>query len=356
MCIAKKYLVLILAASLLLFCACADKEEQNESKAAMVEVAEVQMGDLTNSIQVNGTIFGVNEVIATPLMGGTVEKVLVAMGDKVQKGDLLFSLVSGDAAAMLAQAQANYSDAKNNYNRTQTLYNEGAVAQNMLEQAQTGLKGAEAALQQASTNFKYTQITAPITGQVASINAVVGQVAAAGQTSARIIDNKKMKLKATVSEKAVGKLAVGQKEEVVITSLGQVEPIYGTISAIAPAADLQTMTFPIEITIDNANGKIKSGMFGEANLGQDHVQNAVIIPQEALVNIDGNKVVFVVKDGLAELRAVEIGIENDELLEVKSGVKAGEQVVTRGNASLRDGQQVEIRSNEQTEDLSNEAD
>ncbi|MDD4799319.1 MAG: efflux RND transporter periplasmic adaptor subunit, partial [Clostridia bacterium] len=139
-------------------------------------------------------------------------------------------------------------------------------------------------------------------------------------------------------------------EQILITSLGEGVAVKGTISAIAPAADLQTMTFPLEITIDNAERKIKSGMFGEVDLGQDRVKNAIIIPQEALVTIDGEKVVFVVKDGLAELRKVQTGIENDEMLQIKSGVAAGETVVTRGNASLRDGLQVEIRSDEQAED------
>ncbi|MEG1501449.1 MAG: efflux RND transporter periplasmic adaptor subunit, partial [Clostridiales bacterium] len=269
------------------------------------------------------------------------------VGDYVRAGQVLATLENSEYQAQLNQANASYSmassayaDAAKNLERMRSLYSEGAVALNQVEQAELNLEsksleGARAALTMAQSNYDNTIFKSPINGQVAEVNLVQGVMAGAQQSSIRIIDAKKVKMAATVSEAFINKVEKNQVVDVLVASTGNV-PYKGRITTVAPAANSQTLTFPIEITIDNSQGILKPGMFAEINLPIDTAMAAITVPKEALINNMGNYRVFVIAAGKSYLKDVIIGLQSDTDVEIKSGLSADQRVVIKGGDIILD--------------------
>jgi multidrug efflux pump subunit AcrA (membrane-fusion protein) len=112
----------------------------------------------------------------------------------------------------------------------------------------------------------------------------------------------------------------------------------GRVARIAPGLDPATRTFPIEIEIPNSGFRLKPGMYGRVGITTQEKPDALIIPANALVDVGGERGVFLAKDGnTAAFRPVEVGIEEDARVEILEGLSEGDQVVTTGAAALRDG-------------------
>jgi len=351
-----KYLIVVFLLLCCLLTACGKEEAVVKESAIAVETATAQVNDISQVIHISGQIIPQLEVNVLPHIPGFVKSIEVAVGDRVKEGQLLFSIENGDLAASLSQAQAAYQVAKSandnagtNYNRMKALYDEGAISLSQLEQAKVAMDStnpaaAAAAVQAVRVQYENTYNKAPIAGQVASCDLVLGGLASQQAVAVRIVDIAKVKMKGSVSESQIGSIKIGQTVQITIQS-ASAEPFAGTVTTVAPAADSMTMTFPIEITIDNAQNKIKAGMFGEVVLPVQTHKDVVVIPNSAIVTQDDQKQVFVVEstqDGLVcRLVKIETGLESDDMVEIISGIASGDKVVTKGQNQLQDGMSVQ---------------
>ena len=150
--------------------------------------------------------------------------------------------------------------------------------------------------------------------------------------------------RADVPERYAGRVRAGQDVRVKIEAYPD-RTFRGTVSRVSPVVDPQTRSAYVEASLDDSSGQLRSGMFANVEIVLAAKSGVVAVPRDAVADV-GGEAVFVVKDGKAVRRAVQAGLRTGELVEIKSGVEPGEQVVTFGLFGLKDGSPVEILSTE----------
>lgn len=274
-------------------------------------------------------------------------------------------------------AQITFNNAQDTYNKDQTLYNAGALSQQSLNAdkqkldeatialntANAGLtllknqlgpqsvQSAQAQLQQAESSVNYatvqvqnTILTSPISGTISARNADVGEIASSATPAFTVIDTKTVVAEVNVPDKMIVHLKKGQAVSVKIGALN--DKVYtGTINLMSPAADSKTNSYVIDVDLDNTNNELKSGMFAKVILPAEQKDNVLTVPNEAITMEDGVAYVDTVDKNAVNKVPVQLGISNETITEIVSGLKAGDNVITEGQIFLSDGQKVNIQKN-----------
>lgn len=351
-------LLAVMLAGLLLAGGCGS--DSGEGMAAepgiAVEVTEAAKGSIVNSTVVRGNVAATDDVYVMPKAQGVVRAVNVSVGDYVSRGQVICQLDTVDLQTSLALAKSqydtlntSYQEAVKNRDRYAALYAEGAVSLAQYEQAETtvktmNLEGARLQVQQIQDQINNCTVRSTINGVVAEVNVNPGDMAGANYV-ARVVDIGQVKLIANVTETVLASFSQGMEVQVKIDA-ASAEPFMGKVSSMPVAANA-TMTYPVEITIDNPDHTIMAGMFAEVSVVREQsAAENLIIPKTA-VNNDG--MVYVVDaQNIAHQRSVETGLANDNNVEILSGLNEGDLVVIVGGYLLSDGAEVRIVTNDMT--------
>ncbi len=294
---------------------------------------------LEENLILTGTINANREVMVVSETNGKIVEVNASVGDNVTAGKSLVKVDDEVRRATLANAEAVFEKAKKDLDRYEQLNKEKSVNDAQLEATRLAFKSAEAQLIIAKRQLNDTKIVAPISGVVTSRNVEVGTVLAPGTPVANIIEISTLKIKVNVPENDVLKLKAGEKVEITNELYPDLK-FYGTIKNINSKAD-EAHTYPVEIQMtNNSKTPLKAGMFAKIRFLSIKNRECLTIPREALVGSVRDPQVFVVENGIAKLRQIEIGIEYNNMLEIRKGLNAGEKVVTSGQINLRDNVQV----------------
>jgi len=253
----------------------------------------------------------------------------------------------------LDAAQMTYDTARTNRDSARQsleLIEKGArpeeleASRKQAEAAAANLKQAQAALASAEEMLGYTVIRAPISGVVYERNVDPGEIASTmgGAPLLRIADYSAVYYEATVPERVALRVRPGQRVEVTVQADGQA-PLAGTVERVVPVANPSSREFLLRITLADAAGVTKPGMFARGLVVVQERPDAVVIPKEAVVEREGRSVVFVVSGGKAEMRPVKVGLSDETRSEIVSGLRAGESVVVVGAQGLQDGDRVQVR-------------
>lgn len=312
------------------------------SDVVNIKVTSAAITTLENTSPLSGRLEPIEEVSLIPKAMGEVTRVNVELGQKVAKGTVLFELDKTQMATSFNQAKASYQDAQTNLSRMETLYQEGAVSLQQLEQAKTAYTMAKESYTAASDGLSNYVVSSPIDGYVTSVNVDVGTVASQAIAAVTIANIDKLEINTSVSEAMINKIAVGDKVEVLVSSVSDT-PLSGTISALSPAPAMGTLTYPLKVTLDNEGLSIKPGMFAEVIVTSDKIDGVVAVPSAAVLIKSGKTVVAVIDDdSKLVFRDVVIGIDNGELIEIKSGVNTGETIVIEGQHYLEEDSEFNI--------------
>lgn len=361
----KPYLLGLLAvvlAGLLLAGGCGgDKAAGSAAEPGIaVEVAAAANGSIVNSTVVRGNVAATDDVYVMPKASGVVRSVNVSVGDYVTQGQVICQLDTVDLQTSLSLAKTqydtlntSYQEAVKNRDRYAALYAEGAVSLAQYEQAETtvktmNLEGARLQVQQIQDQINNCTVRSTINGVVAEVNVNPGDMAG-GNYVARVVDIGQVKLIANVTETVLASFSQGMEVSVKIDA-ASAEPFVGKVSSMPVAANA-TMTYPVEITIDNPEHTIMAGMFAEVSVVREQsAAENLIIPKSA-VNNEGQ--VFVVDaQNIAHQQQVETGLSDDNNVEILSGLNEGDLVVTVGGYLLSEGAEVRIVNNEPAPDSS----
>jgi RND family efflux transporter MFP subunit len=329
--------------------------------AAPVKVFKAVRTKISEKLFYTGTIEAWQKINLTPETGGKIARILVDEGDRVSKGQVLaeldveaITLQLKQAEAGLAVAQANYNNAQTNLARMERLSKENAVSAQQYEQVKLAYDAAKAQLEQAQAAKNLAQhsldvsiLKAPFSGVIASKNAEVGDVinplmgafspgSAGGVLT--LVDFTRIKIKVDISGTDIVPIQKGQAAILRVPTLPGQE-FKGTVQVVNLAADPETKKFGIEIAVDNPGQVLRPGTFGEIVIEVNSHENALVIPQKAVLE---NKYVFVAQDGKASRKDVVLGLQNTTLVEVSSGVSDGDLVIAEGNFGLEDGALIEV--------------
>jgi len=343
----KKKIVLVIVLLIVLIGAYRIISGKLEDKSAVtsdvinVKVTTAAITTLENTSPLTGRLEPVEEVTIIPKAAGEVTGVYVELGDKVSKGTVLFELDKTQVATTYNQAKVSYSDAKTNLDRITALYKEGAVSQQQYEQAKTAFTVAQEVYTAASDGINNYTVTSPIDGYVTSINVEVGSIASQASASATIANIDELEIETSISETIINKIHVGDKVDVLVSSASST-PFSGTVTALSPAPATGSLTYPMKVTLDNPTADVKPGMFAEVIITSDKTENVIALPSGAVLIKSGQTVVATIENNKVVLKDVVVGVDNGQLAEIKSGIKAGDTVVIEGQYYLEENSEFNI--------------
>lgn len=328
----------LLILPLLLSCAGEKKEDNTENTEAgkvKVKVESVtaqgveQLSEFTATVEAN-----ISNRIA-PQTPFRIEKLYAEVGDEVKEGQLLVKM----DATNLKQTKVQLDNQEIEFKRIDELYKVGGASKSAWDAQKTNLEVARETYKNLQEN---TQLVSPVTGIVTARNYDSGDMYTAAEPIYVVEQIRPVKLKVNVSESLFTKLKKGNEVDVKLDVYGD-EIFKGRISLIYPTIDPATRTFPVEIKIANADGRVRPGMFARVTMNFGTSQH-VVAPDRAIVKQSGagDRYIYVYKNGRVSYQKVELGRRMDNKYEIISGVDDGDQVVITGQSRLTDGMEVEI--------------
>lgn len=348
--------LLVVLLLLLPLAGCSKSKETVKETAISVSTAKAAQMDIAQSVSYAGKVEGINEASVAAKTSARVTAVHVKDGDRVTAGQTLFVLDSGDYAAVVAQAEAgkraaelSLTTARIDLERTEQLFAVGAASKQLMELAQTAvdlaevsLAQAEAAINVASVQMNNCSITAPISGVAGNINLAVGNLASPTSIAAVISDTSQLEIKFMVSESEINYVKTGDAAKIYIKAVGE-KPLAGKITSVSTVPDPSTRNYAVRVGLSNQDGKIRSGMFAELIIETVSKQNVLCVPVNAVLPKSGSSIVYTVdKTNRARPLDVQTGIKNDRYIEITHGLKAGQQIITKGNTLVNDGTLVRV--------------
>jgi RND family efflux transporter MFP subunit len=424
-------LCVVLISTLLISCS-------SNSDISNVTVTNVKTSSSISDNTYIGNVISAEKASIIPSVSGKVQTVNVEVGQKVEKGDTLFTIDNTELTYKLNQAQANYdasaaaydkmaggsakqtqndaatalekaknelndaqsqlnnntaiasaqnayNDAKANYDRTKALFEADAATKVNLDDAkskldtssatldmakqnaQTRLNNAKASYSAASENASLTNsiinpdniasakaqmdsskaaldiakhqfdssiVTAPIAGKVSAKNTSVGEITPA-QTPSIVLENENLiNVLIKVTETNINDVTVGMSAKVSVPSTGLAYD--GMISTISPSADQKTGMFDVQITINNPDDKLKTGMVTNVSLINQNENNTLLIPKESVFEEDGSSYIYVINGDKLSKRAVTLGQTKNQYIEIKDGASKDDQIVVQGSSNMKD--------------------
>lgn len=333
----------LFAAALCLGLACGcSKSESGATPAAQqeelpkVDVMQVFSQEVPQITEYTATVEAFKTNNITTSTPNRIKSILVDVGAKVSKGQRLVVLDNVN----IDQLKVRLDNTEREYNRAVKLLEIGGGTQQAVDQLRTEL---EASRRQYANMVENTVLISPITGVVTARNYDPGDMT--GQLPILTIEQvRPVKVIVNVSESEYSKVHNGMKASIRLDVFGD-EEFTGTVHLIHPTIDASTRTFTVEITIDNADERVRPGMFARVTLNFGEAEH-VVVPDRAVVKQSGsgNKYVYVLNpaDSTVSYNRVELGRRIDNTYEVLSGVDNNAYVVTSGQTRLTDGSRVEV--------------
>ncbi|MCZ7564420.1 MAG: efflux RND transporter periplasmic adaptor subunit [Burkholderiales bacterium] len=288
-----------------------------------------------------GTLRSNESVVVRPEVSGRIARINFAEGSRVERAQLLIALDASVPAAEVEQAKANLALAKTSYGRTVELERQNFVSQTARDQALNSLRVAEAALALAEARLAKTQILAPFSGIIGIRQVSVGDYVKEGQDLVTLEDISALKVDFRVPELLLTRLKRGQTVEVETDALPG-KTFAATLDAIDPLVDQNGRALSLRARLRNVEGVLRPGMFVRTRVVLAERPDAVVVPEEAIVPIGAEQFVFRVADGRAERVRVATGVRRAGEVEISSGLRAGDLVVTAGQIKIRDGAAVRV--------------
>jgi multidrug efflux pump subunit AcrA (membrane-fusion protein) len=369
--------------------------------AVEVTTAAAIKRDLPRFFEATGSLAGDQQTDVAPQTSGKVVAVGVDIGSQVRRGQTLVRLDDAElklrveqAAAQVEQAKAAVRQAEEkiglrpgqafdpnrvaevaaarvaldlaekNLKRAEKLIESGDVSRSFYDEqrarrdqlkeqydvalaqarqnfagvdvARTNVANAEAALALARKNLSYAVIPAPIDGYVSERTADLGEYVSPQQKVATLVRTNPLRIRIDIPEQAIPEVRVGQSVSIT-TSAWPDRNFSGRVARIAPNVSATSRTLTVEAEIENSSGALKPGQFATVRILQERAAPAVLVPARAVVTEAGVSRVFVIKNGHAEQRLVQTGQTEGDLIEIKNGVAADEQVATSSLEQLSDG-------------------
>lgn len=333
----KVFLTFMPLAALLTLSSCgegSEKSEQTENVKRNVIVEEVRLVPVDQLSSFTATVEAKTVNHITPAMGGRIRAIHVDVGSRVAKGQTVVTM----DAANYSQQETQLATLRRDYERYRELYKVGGVSRQQLDQLKTQLDIAQTALNTIGEN---TGLISPISGIVTARNFDPGDVAG-GMPILTIENINPAKIVVNVSESYYSKVSQGMPASIVVDAL-EGETFEGKVSLIYPTLNPVSRTFPVEIEVNNADQRLRPGMFSRVTLNFGTNERPLVTDLAVLKQSGSNdRYVFLEKDGKALYTKVELGTRIGDKYEIVSGLHIGDRVIVQGNTGLIEGAEVRV--------------
>lgn len=310
--------------------------------AVPVEVAAVEVMAVSEEVEALGTLAADESVVIAPEIAGRVVALGFKEGEPVKAGQALVNLDTAILDAELKQAQADLGLARDTYERLRSLVQRGSGTQVALDEAAAKLASSEARVQLAKAKLAQSTIMAPFNGVVGLRSVGVGDYVPVGKPLITLTNIDPIKIDFRVPEIYLSRLKVGQPVQMRVDAVPD-RKFTGQIFAIDPVVDVNGRAIRLRASIPNADLALKPGLFARLAITVDQRQNAIVVPEMAVVPDAVGKMVYVVDNGKARRVSVELGKRLPGKVEIVSGLKPDMQIITAGQMRLRDGSAIAIK-------------
>ena len=345
-------------AAALLAVACGGDDTGPKVQAPPVLVETVPARTITDRIEASGQLLAVAEASVAAEVAGRVTEVRVLEGAAVVAGDVVLEidrerrqLALDNEQAMVAESRAALTEAGRELARIRRLHDRNAASKAQLDEVETGqrrarsrLAAAEAQQGLAERALRDASVAAPFDGLVARRYVSTGDFVSQGEKLYDLVALDPVEVEFHLTERDSGRVSMGDRVEVRVAPYPD-EVFQASVNVISPRIDPGTRTLRVKAALDNADGRLRPGLFARADLGVAVREGVPMVPEDAILQRSDGSVVFVLNgDAKVERRNVRTGVFEDGYVEALSGVAPGERVVVRGQSRLLDGSVVEVRT------------
>lgn len=317
------------------------KDGEKEKTPVPVSVIKIATGSISSYISATANLVAENEVKIIGEADGRMTQLLVEEGDYVQKGETLAVLNRDDAQILLAKARVRADNANVAFNRARDMFNKGLLAQGDYEKTEMDKNVADQERAEADWRLSKTTIRAPFAGRVTERKIQVGSHVRIGEELFTVTAYDPLIALIFLPESDVLALEVGRKVNLNLKADSKVT-FQGRISQISPVVDTATGTVKVKIEAVQPPKMVRPGSFVSVNIIRETRGDAVLVPREAVIRELRDAHVFVIAGSKAAKRTIELGIEEGANVQVTSGLKPGDRVITAGQGGLKDGSLVKV--------------
>ncbi|WP_256003699.1 efflux RND transporter periplasmic adaptor subunit [Pedobacter deserti] len=310
------------------------------SSSLQVEGIVVKPGNFNNALEVTGTLEANEAVELRSEVSGLVTSINFREGTDVRKGALLVKINDRDIQAQLQEALTRQKLSATVENRSRQLLEKGAISQEEYDTSLADLRSLEAQTQLIRAQLARTAIYAPFSGKVGLRSISVGEYITPATLIARLSSINPLKVSFSVPERYMGQITNGS--EISFTTDGLNKTFKGKVYAIEPGVNVQTRTLQIRASVPNASGELLPGSFAKIKLNLRAVEDAILIPNEAIIPVLDGKTVFVSRNGKAQQVKVETGTRTAEHIVVTAGLQQGDTVLTTGAMAVKPDAAVKV--------------
>jgi membrane fusion protein, multidrug efflux system len=309
--------------------------------AVTVEAIKVATTSLPQTITAVGSLRSDESVVLRPEVAGRISAIAFQEGQRVAKGALLIRLDTAVPQAEAQQARANMVLAKNKFDRAVDLAKSNYISGQARDEAENNLKVAEAALQLSEAKLAKMDLRAPFSGIIGLRSVSVGDYVKEGADLVNLESIDPLKVDFRVPEVYMRQVQVGQSLQVQLDALPG-KTFEGKVFAVNPLIDAAGRAVVIRAMVRNPDTSLRPGMFARVRLITRNAQDALVLPEQALVPQGDQQFVFRIQDGKAVRTKVDVGQRRDAMVEILTGVAKDDVVVTAGQLKLRDGAPVTV--------------
>jgi len=314
---------------------------------AAVEVGKVEATTLVDDVRAVGSLRSLQGVMLRPEVAGRIAKFGFNDGQHVKRGQLLVQLDDTLQQAQLKQSEAQSSIARTNLQRSRELLTQGFVSQSAVDQNAAALEVAEAQVSLSRAQLARMKIFAPFDATTGIRRADVGDYLKDGADIVSLEDLSSLSVDFSLPERYVARVRTGQPVEVALDALPG-RSFKGRIEALDSSVDANGRALLVRARVENPGAQLRPGMFARPRVVFATRDNALIVPEEALVPLGGKQYVFKVIDGpdgrkVAQRVEARLGLRLPGKVELLDGVAAGDIVITAGQARLPRGDMLPVR-------------
>ncbi len=301
-----------------------------------VETIVVEPTVLESTVDAVGTVLADASAMLRAEVPGQVVERHFEDGEQVSKGDRLFSIEATVLEAELNEAKANVQQSEAAYKRAQELVKDQLVSATEFDTARANYNVSVARQHSAESRLSKTVIRAPFDGFVGLRRINIGDYATIGQELVNVVRLNPLRVDFSVPETLLARVRPEQKINVSVGAFPG-EVFEGVVTAIDPQIDVTGHSMAIRARLPNPDLKLRPGLFAQVAVSLAVNPKALMVPEEAIWPIGNDKILYIVKDGVANQRTVLLGDRKPGRVEVTSGLSAGEEVVVAGQMKLFNG-------------------
>mgnify|MGYP000624670650 CR=1 FL=1 len=345
--------IYFIATCLLILIACDQSEDESPTIdiAAPVSVIQVKPDQLSRFTIATGNAMADKEMEMKAKLGG--EFILrnhpeynrpYKLGDRVKAGYPFMEIVDKEYvnSISLESKKMNLELAEKTLMNQKSVFDKGGVTERQVQDAELQVTNAKNDLENAQIRLEKMKMNIPFSGVIVEFphytaNSIIVQGAPLG----KIMDYSKMYIDVNLPENTMSEIKVGQGVQLTNYSVPD-DTLSGRITEISPAIDVSTRTYLAKVRFSNPRLIIRPGMFVKTLIKVKQKDNIITIPKEIIISDQRGKRVYVVEDNTAEERFIQTGIEDDERIEVLSGLEENERLIVKGFETLRDKSKVKV--------------